>query len=116
MGLSVFDLLLPAIPLSLLDILILPLLLLLIVPLPAALLPGLLHGLKLARHVPLVFALLWHIASGHRLSGSEESLWFDSESEDEKKLFMQQGEVVSVKGNIHMDENHIIYENLSHRL
>lgn len=88
MGLSVFDLLLPATPLSLLDVLLLPLLLLLVVPLPAALLPGLLHGLKLVRHIPLVFVQLWHVASGHRLSRSEEFLWFDSEKEDTMKLFV----------------------------
>lgn len=82
-GLSVFDLLLPAMPLSLLDVLLLPLLLLLPVPLPAALLPDLLHGLKFARHVLLVFVELWHVASCHRLSGSEEFLWFDSRKNDE---------------------------------
>lgn len=74
MGLSVFDLLFPATPLFLLDVLLLPLLLLLLVPLPAAVLPGLLHGLKLACHIALVLAQLWHVASGHRLSGSEEFL------------------------------------------
>ena len=87
MGLSVFDLHLPAVPLSLLDILFLPLLLLLLVPLPAALLPGLLHRRKLVRHIPLVFVQLWHVASGHRLSGSEEFLWFDSERGDGIKMF-----------------------------
>lgn len=73
-GLSVFDLLLPAIPLPLLDVLVLPLLLLFLVPLPAALLPGFLHRLKLARHVSLFFALLWNVASGHWLSGPEKFL------------------------------------------
>lgn len=82
-GLSAFDLLLPAMPLSLLDVLLLPLLLLLPVPLPAALLPGLLHGLKFARHVLLVFVELWHVASCHQLSGSEEFLWFNSRKNDE---------------------------------
>lgn len=89
-GLSVFDLLLPAIPLSLLDVLLPPLLLLIVVPLPAALLPGLLHGLKLVRHTPLVFVQLWHVAFGHWLSRSEEFLWFDSEREDKIKLFVHQ--------------------------
>lgn len=75
-GLSVFDLLLPAIPLSLLDVLLFPLLLLILVPLPAALFPGLLHGLILVRHIPL--AGLGHVASGHWLSGSQEFLWINS--------------------------------------
>lgn len=87
----VFDLLLPATPLSLLDILLLSLLLLLVVPLPAALLPGLLHGLKLAWHIPLVFVQLWHVASGHWLSGSEEFLWLNSERDDKIKLFAAAG-------------------------
>lgn len=82
-GLSVFDLLFPAMPLSLLDVLLLPLLLLVPVPLPAALLPGLLHGLKLARHVLLVFVEFRHVASCHQLSGSEEFLWFNSRKNDE---------------------------------
>lgn len=99
-GLSVFDLLLPATPLSLLDVLFLPLLLLLRVPLPAALLSGLLHGLELSRHVPLAFALLGHVAPGHVLSGSEEFLRFNSER-DEKHYPHGRGSPRSTRDGSH---------------
>lgn len=71
---SLLDLLLPAIPLSLLDILLLPLLLLLFVSLPAALFSGLLHGLKLVLHGAPLFVHLWHITPGHRPLESEQFL------------------------------------------
>lgn len=74
MTFSLFDLLLSAIPLSLLDVLILPLLLLVFVSLPAPLLSGLLHGLKLALCGSLLFGHLRHVAPGHRLLGSEQFL------------------------------------------
>lgn len=66
------DLLFAAVPLSLLDVLLLPLGLLLVVPGPAALLAGLLHGLELVLHVS--FAKLGHVAPLHWLSGFEEFL------------------------------------------
>ena len=73
MGLSLFDLLLAAAVLPLLDVLLLPLLLLLGVPHPASLLAGLLHGLELVLHVPLV-RVLGHVAAGHGPTGPQQLL------------------------------------------
>lgn len=84
-GLAIFDLLLPSTPLSLLDVLLPPLILLVLVPLPTALIPGFLHGFKLACHIPLFFAHIGHVASGHRLSGFEEFLWLKEQNNVERR-------------------------------
>lgn len=72
------DLLLPAVVFPLLDILLLPLLVLLLAPPTVALLPGLLHGLKLVLHVSLTN--LGHVAPGHWLFEAQESLEKDEDT------------------------------------
>ena len=84
-GLSLFDLLLPAAVLPLLDVLLLPLLLLLCVPMPAPLLAGLLHGLELVLHVALV-RVLGHVAAGHGPTGPQQLLWGESEGTERSKV------------------------------
>lgn len=67
--LSVVDLLLPAVVLSLFDILFLPLLVFLLTPPLVSLLPGLLHGLKLVFGIPFTFLFqIRYVAPGHRLA------------------------------------------------
>lgn len=82
-GVVCVDLLLPAAPLSLSNVLFLPPLMFLLTPPLTALLPGLLHRFKLICCVPL--AKLGHIAPRHWLGSGKEDLFGETMDERGKR-------------------------------